>query len=99
MAQDAWDLEALEALEAKWQARWWAAGVQHADRPAGSAGAAKPLGVGSASADPPQDVDPSLRSKPTFFLHFAYPGISGFLHVGHMRGFTYTDVFARYKRM
>jgi leucyl-tRNA synthetase len=37
--------------------------------------------------------------RPTYFLHFAYPGISGFLHVGHMRGFTYTDVFARYKRM
>lgn len=34
-----------------------------------------------------------------FFLIFAYPGISGFLHVGHMRGFTYTDVFARFKRM
>src|SRR5947208_549241 len=34
--------------------------------------------------------------KPTFFIHFAYPGISGYLHVGHMRGFTYTDVFARY---
>ncbi len=38
-------------------------------------------------------------AKPTYFIHFAYPGISGFLHVGHMRGFTYSDVFARYKRM
>jgi len=37
--------------------------------------------------------------KPKFFIHFAYPGISGYLHVGHMRGFTYTDVVARYKRM
>jgi len=34
-----------------------------------------------------------------FFIHFAYPGISGYLHVGHMRGFTYADVIARYKRM
>jgi len=34
-----------------------------------------------------------------FFLHFAYPGVSGFLHVGHMRGFTYCDIIARYKRM
>jgi len=34
-----------------------------------------------------------------FFIHFAYPGISGFLHVGHMRGFTYCDIIARYKRM
>ena len=30
---------------------------------------------------------------------FAYPGISGYLHVGHMRGYTYTDVITRYKRM
>jgi leucyl-tRNA synthetase len=37
--------------------------------------------------------------KPKFYIHFAYPGISGYLHVGHMRGFTYTDVFTRYKRM
>ncbi len=37
--------------------------------------------------------------KPTYFLHFAYPGISGYLHVGHMRGFTYADVLTRYKRM
>ncbi len=34
-----------------------------------------------------------------FFLIFAYPGISGFLHVGHMRGFTYSDVITRFKRM
>ncbi len=34
-----------------------------------------------------------------FFLHFAYPGVSGYLHVGHMRGFTYCDIIARYKRM
>ncbi|KAA0002752.1 MAG: arginine--tRNA ligase [Thermoplasmata archaeon] len=34
-----------------------------------------------------------------FFIHFAYPGISGYLHVGHMRGFTYSDIIARYKRM
>ena len=37
-------------------------------------------------------------TKPSYFLHFAYPGISGYLHVGHMRGFTYGDVFTRYKR-
>lgn len=34
-----------------------------------------------------------------FFIHFAYPGVSGYLHVGHMRGFTYCDIIARYKRM
>lgn len=40
---------------------------------------------------------PDKRKK--FFIHFAYPGISGYLHIGHMRGFTYADVIARYKRM
>jgi leucyl-tRNA synthetase len=34
-----------------------------------------------------------------FFIHFAYPGVSGYLHVGHMRGFTYCDIIGRYKRM
>jgi leucyl-tRNA synthetase len=34
-----------------------------------------------------------------FFIHFAYPGVSGYLHVGHMRGFTYCDIIARYQRM
>lgn len=34
-----------------------------------------------------------------FMIHFAYPGISGYLHVGHMRGFTYADIISRYKRM
>jgi len=38
-------------------------------------------------------------SKEKFFIHFAYPGVSGYLHVGHMRGFTYCDIIARYKRM
>lgn len=50
-------------------------------------------------ADAPVPWWSAQERKPTYFLHFAYPGISGFLHVGHMRGFTYTDVFARYKRM
>ena len=31
------------------------------------------------------------KNKEKFFMIFAYPGISGFLHVGHMRGFSYTD--------
>jgi len=39
------------------------------------------------------------ENKKKFFLHFAYPGVSGYLHVGHMRGFTYCDIIARYKRM
>lgn len=53
-------------------------------------------------ADRPASAAPTQATagaKPTYFLHFAYPGISGYLHVGHMRGFTYTDVFARHKRM
>jgi leucyl-tRNA synthetase len=39
------------------------------------------------------------ENKKKFFMIFAYPGISGYLHVGHMRGFSYTDIITRYKRM
>ena len=39
------------------------------------------------------------RKKKSFFMIFAYPGISGYLHVGHMRGYCYTDTITRYKRM
>src|SRR3989339_1130215 len=39
------------------------------------------------------------KKKPKFMMIFAYPGISGFLHVGHMRGFSYTDAVCRYKRL
>ncbi len=38
-------------------------------------------------------------SKPKYYLIFAYPGVSGPQHVGHMRGYTYSDVITRYKRM
>lgn len=43
------------------------------------------------------DAEPDEREK--FFIIFAYPGISGYLHVGHMRGYTYADIIARYRRM
>ena len=43
------------------------------------------------------EAEPDSRQK--FFLIFAYPGVSGYLHVGHMRGYTYSDVICRYKRM
>ena len=39
------------------------------------------------------------KGKDKFFMIFAYPGISGFLHVGHMRGFSYTDAICRLERM
>ena len=39
------------------------------------------------------------QNQKKFFIHFAYPGVSGYLHVGHMRGFTYCDIITRYKRM
>ena len=41
----------------------------------------------------------SKKQNEKFFIHFAYPGVSGYLHVGHMRGFTYCDIISRYKRM
>ena len=43
------------------------------------------------------EAEPDGRKK--FFMIFAYPGVSGYLHVGHMRGYTYNDVICRYKRM
>ncbi len=41
----------------------------------------------------------SQKNKKKFFMIFAYPGISGYLHVGHMRGFSYTDAICRYERL
>ena len=37
--------------------------------------------------------------RPKFMIIFAYPGVTGYLHVGHMRGYTYVDAIGRYKRM
>jgi len=34
-----------------------------------------------------------------FYALTAYPGTSGFLHVGHLRGFAYADALHRYHRM
>src|SRR3989338_7599666 len=39
------------------------------------------------------------KNKEKFMMIFAYPGISGYLHVGHMRGFSYTDAICRYERL
>jgi leucyl-tRNA synthetase len=58
-------------IEAKWQERWYAAGVNESE------------------AD----------SRPKFMMIFAYPGVTGYLHVGHMRGYTYVDATSRYMRM
>ncbi len=44
------------------------------------------------------DSEP-IEGKPKYFIIFAYPGTSGYLHVGHMRAYTYTDIMARYMRM
>lgn len=39
-----------------------------------------------------------IDGKPKFMIIFAYPGITGYLHVGHLRGYTYADALGRYKR-
>ena len=39
------------------------------------------------------------NNKEKFMMIFAYPGVSGYLHVGHMRGFSYTDAICRYQRL
>ncbi len=43
-------------------------------------------------------VDPDSK-KEKFFLIFAYPNPTGFMHTGHTRGFSYSDIITRYKRM
>ncbi|NLT37722.1 MAG: leucine--tRNA ligase [Methanomassiliicoccus sp.] len=58
-------------IEAKWQQRWYEAGIFEANR----------------------------DDRPKFMMIFAYPGLTGYLHVGHMRGYTYVDAITRYKRM
>jgi leucyl-tRNA synthetase len=37
--------------------------------------------------------------KDKFFMVFAYPTVSGTLHVGHARSYVIPDIIARYKRM
>ena len=39
------------------------------------------------------------KDKPKFFIIWAYLTVSGFHHVGHIRGYSYADAIARYKRM
>jgi leucyl-tRNA synthetase len=58
-------------IEAKWQKRWYEAGINEANR----------------------------DQRPKFMMIFAYPGVTGYLHVGHMRGFSYVDAMTRYRRM
>ena len=47
------------------------------------------------------NLDKSERddSKKKFMIIFAYPGVTGYLHVGHLRGYSYVDAIGRYKRM
>ncbi len=42
------------------------------------------------------DID---ENKPKFFIIWAYLTVSGFHHIGHLRGFSYADAITRYKRM
>ncbi len=41
----------------------------------------------------------SVPGRRKFFAVVAYPGTSGFLHVGHLRGYAYADALHRYHRM
>ncbi len=43
------------------------------------------------------ETEPDKRQK--FYMLFAYPTVSGTLHIGHARSYTIPDVIARYKRM
>ncbi len=44
------------------------------------------------------ESEPAPGTK-KFFMIFAYPGVTGYLHVGHMRGYTVSDAIVRYKMM
>jgi len=37
--------------------------------------------------------------KKKFFLIFAYPGVTGYMTVGHMRGYSVSDAIVRFKKM
>lgn len=39
------------------------------------------------------------EEKPKFMMIFAYPGVTGYLHVGHLRGYACADAICRFKRM
>ena len=39
------------------------------------------------------------KGKKKWFLIWAYTTVSGFLHTGHMRGYSYADTICRFKRM
>ena len=39
------------------------------------------------------------QGTPKFFMIFAYPGVTGYMHVGHMRGYTVSDAIVRFKLM
>ena len=39
------------------------------------------------------------NSKEKFFMVFAYPYPTGFLHTGHMRGFSYSDMIIRFHKL
>lgn len=43
------------------------------------------------------EVEPNKNKK--YYMLFAYPTVSGTLHVGHARSYTLPDVIARYKRL
>jgi len=40
-----------------------------------------------------------VGESPKYMIIFAYPGVTGYLHIGHMRGYTYVDAISRYMRM
>jgi len=43
--------------------------------------------------------EPKVGRRPKWYMVFAYPTVSGTLHVGHARSYCLPDAVARYKRM
>ncbi len=43
--------------------------------------------------------EPEAKGDKKWYMLFAYPTVSGTLHIGHARSYTLPDIIARYKRM
>ncbi|MDD5226495.1 MAG: class I tRNA ligase family protein, partial [Candidatus Omnitrophica bacterium] len=95
----------FDEIEKKWQTYWADHETFHSPDP-GESGADKPNSpsenskVNWTSPGNLQSKEDRCQGKPKYYVldMFPYPSGSG-LHVGHLEGYTATDIVSRYKRM